>query len=70
MTEVKYPGAAIVMPHPSSPNANSVAIIAAVSRELRGAGASWDEVRTFRNEATAGSYDELQATVRRWVEVL
>jgi hypothetical protein len=47
---------------------NAFAILGRTKRALQQAGASADDVAAFLREATAGSYDELLATVMRWVE--
>ena len=48
---------------------NAFAILGRVMREMRRAGLPPDEVASFRDEATAGDYDDLLATVMGWVEV-
>ena len=47
---------------------NAFAILGRTKRALRNAGASAEDVATFIGEATAGNYDDLLATVMRWVE--
>jgi ABC-type sugar transport system substrate-binding protein len=47
---------------------NAFAILGRTKRALQNAGASADDVAAFLREATAGTYDELLATVMRWVE--
>ena len=48
---------------------NAFAIMGRVTRAMRRAGLPPEEVAAFRDEATAGDYDQLLATVMRWVEV-
>ena len=47
---------------------NAFAILGRTKRALQNAGASAEDVAAFIGEATAGTYDELLATVLRWVE--
>jgi hypothetical protein len=47
---------------------NAFAILGRTKRALQHAGASAEDVAAFIGEATAGTYDELLATVMRWVE--
>ena len=47
---------------------NAFAILGRTRRALQNAGASPDDVAEFLREATAGNYDQLLATVMRWVE--
>ena len=48
---------------------NAFAILGAVQRALRKAGASPAQVAAFMAEATQGDYDHLLRTVMDWVEV-
>lgn len=48
---------------------NALAIIGAVRKALRRAGADYAELNMFMAEATAGDYDGLLRTVMRWVTV-
>jgi hypothetical protein len=48
---------------------NAFAILGRVQKGLRDGGVEPEEVRAFVDEATAGDYDELLATVMRWVTV-
>ncbi len=50
-------------------DANAFAILGRVLRAMRAAGLPPDEITTFREEATAGDYSALLATVVRWVDV-
>jgi len=47
---------------------DAFAILGRTRRALQNAGASPDDVAEFLREATAGNYDQLLATVMRWVE--
>ena len=48
---------------------NAFAILGRAMREMRRAGLPPEEVAAFRDEATAGDYDDLLAAVMRWVDV-
>lgn len=48
---------------------NAFAIMAAVTRALRTAGASQHDIDDFLAEATSGDYDHLLATCAEWVDV-
>lgn len=48
---------------------NAFAILGAVSKALKKAGASKEEVIEFQEEAMAGDYDNLLQTCMRWVTV-
>jgi hypothetical protein len=48
---------------------NAFAILGAVTKALRKAGATPEEIREFTDEATSDDYDHLLATVMAWVEV-
>ena len=48
---------------------NAFAIIGAVRRALRDAGAGSVIIEAFLNEATAGDYDDLLATAAKYVDV-
>jgi hypothetical protein len=48
---------------------NAFAIIGAVHRAMKRAGLDRSEIEQFDEEAMAGDYDQLLATVMRWVEV-
>lgn len=47
---------------------NAFGVLGRVSKALTRAGYG-DEVKEFTAEATAGDYDDLLATVQRWVDV-
>ena len=48
---------------------NAIFIIARVSRALKRAGVSKDEVSEFRAEAMSEDYDNVLQTAMKWVEV-
>jgi hypothetical protein len=48
---------------------NCFSVLGRVERALRRAGVSDDEIKQFRDEATAGDYDHLLQTVMRYVKV-
>lgn len=63
---VKYPEIEVQL---SGTDGNAFAIIGAVSRALRRADVSKDEVDAFRIECMSGDYDHLLQTAMKWVEV-
>lgn len=65
--EVRYPEIEVAL---IGADGNAFAILGAVSKALRRAGVSKEEIDEFRSEATSGDYDALLATAMRWVEVV
>ncbi len=61
----KYPRAKVRM---VGEDGNAFAILGRTKRALRDAGASAEDIAAFLREATAGTNDQLLATVMRWVE--
>lgn len=51
------------------PGGNAFVILGRVKEALRKAGADKAECSAFFDEATAGDYDHLLTTVRKWVHV-
>ncbi len=49
-------------------NGNAFAIIAAVERGLRRAGATSEQRAQFRNEAMSGDFSNLLATAMKWTD--
>ena len=49
---------------------NAFAILGRMTRELRRAKVSEEEIKEFQTEATSGDYNHLLATCMDWVEVL
>jgi len=54
----------------SGEDGNAFAILAKVRKALRDGRVAGYEIEAFTDEATAGDYDHLLATVMRWVNVL
>jgi hypothetical protein len=48
---------------------NAFAIMGAVSKALRKAGATQDEIQTYMTESMSGDYDNLLRTAMKWVNV-
>jgi ribosomal protein S9 len=48
---------------------NAFAIMAAVSKAIRKAGATPEEVEQYMNESMSGDYDNLLRTAMKWVNV-
>lgn len=49
---------------------NAFAIMGRVSRELRRAGATQEELTEYRKESTSGDYNHLLAVAGKWVHIL
>ena len=64
MTTPKYPNVEVKL---VGEDGNAFAILGRVSRAMRLAGVPAGERAAFVNEAKAGDYDHLLATVMRWV---
>lgn len=63
---VKFPNASVDL---TRIDGNAFAILGAVQRSLRKAGATKEQQDEFMREATSGDYDNLLQTVMRWVEI-
>lgn len=63
----KYPEVEVQL---TGQDGNAFFILGRVSKALRRAGVSQEEIESFRAEATSGDYDHLLQTVVRWVVVL
>jgi hypothetical protein len=61
---VKYPEVYVPL---VGEDGNAYAILGRVTRALKRAGVSAEEVAEFRAEATSGDYDNLLRTVLAWV---
>jgi hypothetical protein len=48
---------------------NAFSIMAAVSKAIRKAGATPEEVEQYMNESMSGDYDNLLRTAMKWVNV-
>jgi hypothetical protein len=66
MTAPRFPDAAVQL---TGEDGNAIMIIGRVSRALRRAGATDEEVREFSAEAMSGDYDNVLATCMRWADV-
>lgn len=53
----------------SGTDGNAFMVMGAVTRELRKAGVSSDEIDKYREESMSGDYDNLLVTAMRWVNV-
>ena len=62
----KYPDVTVQL---IGQDGNAFYILGAVSKELKKAGVSKEEIDVFMDEAMDGSYDHLLQTVMRYVEV-
>jgi hypothetical protein len=65
MTTTKYPVTVKLV----GEDGNAFAIMAKVSRALRNAGATRDEVNQYMDESMSGDYDNLLRVAMTWVEV-
>lgn len=66
MSGVRFPDVTVTL---IGEDGNAFAILGKVERALRRVGASSEEIRSFRDEATSDDYEHLLATVMAWVEV-
>ena len=66
MSEPRYPDVQVQL---TGTDGNAFAIMGAVTRELRRAGVSAEEISKYREESMSGDYDNLLATAMRWVDV-
>lgn len=66
MSEPRYPDVQVQL---TGTDGNAFAIMGAVTRELRRAGVSTEEISKYREESMSGDYDNLLATAMRWVDV-
>lgn len=62
----KYPHIEVEL---SGDDGNAFFILGKVQRALRNGGVAQEEVKAFRDEATAGDYNHLLRTCMKWVEV-
>ena len=65
MTTTKFPITVTLV----GEDGNAMAIMAKVSRALKNAGATPDEVNEYMRESMSGDYDHLLRTAMAWVEV-
>lgn len=54
----------------SGTDGNAFAIMGTISKALRRAGASQDEIREYMEESMSGDYDKLLLTASKWVTIL
>lgn len=66
-SDVRYPEVVVEL---TGRDGNAFAIMATVSRALRRAGVSEDEILAYREESQRGDYSDLLATALRWVLVV
>lgn len=66
MSEPRYPDVQVQL---TGTDGNAFAIMGTVTRELRRAGVSAEEISKYREESMSGDYDNLLATAMRWVDV-
>lgn len=66
MAEPKYPNVEVEL---SGQDGNAFFILGRVQREMRRGGVPSEEITEFVNEATSGTYDDLLATVGKWVSI-
>jgi hypothetical protein len=62
----KYPNVSVKL---VGEDGNAFAILGRVTRALRKAKVPATEIKAFQDEATSGDYNNLLATVMRWVQV-
>ncbi len=62
----KYPNIEVQL---TGTDGNAFAIMGAVSKALRRAGVSDEEITAYREESMSGDYDNLLQTAMRWVDV-
>lgn len=62
----KYPEIEVQL---TGQDGNAFAIMGAVSRELRKAGVSKDEINEYTTQSMSGDYDNLLRTAMNWVTV-
>lgn len=66
MIETKYPDIEVEL---VGHDGNAFAIMGEVTSALKHAGIDKDEINQYREEAMAGSYDDLLRTTMTWVTV-
>lgn len=66
MSAIKYPEIEVRL---TGTDGNAFAIMGTVSKALRRANVSREEIDAYLNESTSGDYDNLLATACRWVSV-
>lgn len=66
MSDVRYPHISVQL---TGQDGNAFAVLGAVSKAMRRAGCTPDEVKEFQAEAMSSDYDNLLATAMRYVDV-
>lgn len=66
MADVKYPNVEVQL---TGEDGNAFAVMGAVSKALRQAGVSQEEIDQYRKESMSGDYDHLLQAAMRWVAV-
>lgn len=66
MTEPKYPDVEVQL---SGEDGNAFMMIGRTRRALKRHGVGDEEIEQFSTEATSGDYDNVIATIGRWVTV-
>jgi hypothetical protein len=64
--ETKYPEIEVQL---TGNDGNAFAVMGVVSKALRRAGVSKDEITQYQKESMSGDYDNLLATACKWVSV-
>ncbi len=64
--EPKYPNIEVQL---TGEDGNAFSVLGSVSKALRQADVSEEEIKEFMDEATAGDYDHLLGTAMKWVDV-
>lgn len=64
--EIKYPEVTVQL---TGTDGNAFAILGRVTKALRQAQVTPDEIKAFQDEATSGDYNHLLLTAMRWVDV-
>jgi|TARA_Y100000034_G_scaffold89051_1_gene107009 hypothetical protein len=67
--DIRYPDVHVALGDLSGPDGNAFSILTKVLFALNAAGLAYDVRQDFEMEATASDYDQLLATVYRWVTV-
>ena len=65
-TTIKYPNVTVQL---TGNDGNAFAIMGAVNKALKKAGATEEELKAYYAESTSGDYDNLLRTAMRWVNV-
>ena len=65
----KYPNVTVVMDI-DGPDGNAFAIMGAVSKALKNAGVSKEEITAYSMDSMSGDYENLLATADKWVNFL